>query len=502
MSGQKSIIKSEIFTKIAIYLGIFFGVEVFSYLALMFPDFNIIIFIALILILLGLSLYRLEYGLLLVLAELFIGSMGHLFVLPLGNFQLSIRMAFWAVIILVFGIIFIYQLIKEGKQAQYFKILKNFAPGKYFGWLAIFIAIGLINAYFRGHALNLIFSDFNAWLYWLLFFPIVVVYGEPSESTFKNLKNIFLAAAIFLSLKTLGLLFIFTHNLNCAPDVYFWLRKTLVGEMTPTLSGWPRIFIQGQIFSGVALFLTFWSGLKQTSSKIYNKNNIGTILLAALFFSSILISFSRSFWVALIGTVIFCLLMIWRLYSWRKTWMAGIWLAVSFLLGFILIYSVAIFPYPTPGKFNANFIDRVAGSNEPALASRWSLLPVLAKEIKKEPFFGQGYGATITYFSRDPRVLEKNPSGEYTTYAFEWGYLDLWLKIGLLGLLAYLILIIYLIKSAFIFGHKNNDFFLFGLGSGLIFLVITNFFTPYLNHPLGIGILLIGACLIRKDKVY
>jgi len=491
-------ISSKLVRNLFIYLGIFLVIEVFSFLALTSPGLNQVLFGLLVLFCLGISFYKLEYGLLMALTELFVGSMGHLFVLPLGGIQLPIRMAIWLVVMAVFSIKFISQLIKEGRRSQYLSSLKNFEYKNYFGFLALFIVIGIINAYFRGHALNLIFSDFNAWLYWLLLIPAISVYAEKGgeeKIVWKNLQAVFLASVIWLSLKTLFLLFVFTHNLSFAPDIYIWLRKTLVGEMTPTLSGWPRIFIQGQIYSGIAFFLAFFISLKKYK-------NIINFFLAALFSSVILISFSRSFWVGLVIALIFSLIVVWRFYSWRKALSSALWFIVSFTAGFILIYLVAIFPYPTPGSFNADFLNRVSNNNEAALASRWSLLPVLTKEIKKEPFLGQGYGATITYFSRDPRVLEKNPSGEYTTYAFEWGYLDLWLKIGLLGLLAYLLLIFQLVKRSLAYGYKDRSWFLLGFGAGIIFLAATNFFTPYLNHPLGIGILLVGACLIRRDGVY
>ena len=54
---------------------------------------------------------------------------------------------------------------------------------------------------------------------------------------------------------------------------------------------------------------------------------------------------------------------------------------------------------------------------------------------------GRGFGATVTYQTRDPRILADNGSGEYTTYAFEWGWLDIWLKLGIFGLAAYFLLI-------------------------------------------------------------
>lgn len=483
--------------KIFVYLGLFLVVEIFSFFALSYSNFNSVVFVFLVLACFGFTLYKLEYGLLFVLAELFIGSMGHLLILPIEGFSISIRVALWLVVLLVYVIKFVDQLIKDGKSGLYLQSILNLSTKKYFLIFAFFIVIGLLNAYWRGHELSLIFGDFNAWLYWLLLFPSLAVYNNQNKSltTRKNLENIFLAAVIWLSFKTLFLLFVFTHNLIIAPDIYLWLRKTLVGEMTPTLSGWPRVFIQGQIFSGVALFLVFFSSLK-------NQKNYWPFILATLFLSTLLISFSRSFWVGIIAALLFSLGLIWRLSSWRKIFIPGLWFIFSMFAGFLLIYLVAIFPYPNPGKFNADFLNRVSSSGEAAIASRWSLWPVLMKEIIKEPFLGQGYGATITYFSRDPRILEKNQSGEYTTYAFEWGYLDLWLKVGLFGLLAYLLLISKILKEALLYGLKENKYFLLGLVASIIFLLVTNFFTPYLNHPLGIGILVLGACLISKDGVY
>ncbi|MFA5131163.1 MAG: O-antigen ligase family protein [Patescibacteria group bacterium] len=486
--------------KIYLYLGIFALIELISYFAWQIPVLNLSAFCLIIAGAVILSIYRLEYGLLLILAELFIGSMGHLFVYSSGAFSISIRMALWALVLLIFTFKFITQLIKRGKNSPYLKSLMSFYGAKHFLLLAIFVLVGIANAYFRGHSLNLIFSDVNSWLYWLLILPLAVIYHPDNKRTWQNLIDLFLSAVIWLSLKTLFLLFVFTHNLSAAPEIYLWLRRSLVGEMTPTASGWPRVFIQGQIFSGIALFMLFWMNVKNTAAKIFYKPL--PLILGALFASALLISFSRSFWVALVVTSIFSLLLVWREKNLRQAFKSALWLSLSFLLGLAIIYLVAVFPFPPTGKFNADFLNRVTNSNEAALSSRWSLLPVLVKEINKEPFLGQGFGATITYISSDPRVLQNNPSGEYTTYAFEWGYLDLLLKIGLLGTLAYLLLIFFIFKNALVYGHKNAGYLLLGLSSGLIFLAVTHVFTPYLNHPLGIGILLLGACLIQKDKVY
>jgi O-antigen ligase len=111
------------------------------------------------------------------------------------------------------------------------------------------------------------------------------------------------------------------------------------------------------------------------------------------------------------------------------------------------------------------------------------------------PIFGQGFGKTVTYETEDPRLVQAGNS-QYTTYAFEWGYLDFLLKLGIFGLLAYL----WLLYSILIYQFKKRGIQA-GLGLGLLFLIIAHFFTPYLNHPLGIIYVIICSCLISDDKV-
>lgn len=489
---------------IALTLAIFFLIETLSFGGFLWPVAGEIFFIIFLATTLLSTIYKLEYGVLIVLAELFIGSFGHLFYLNTCGREIPIRIALWLVVMLVFCCKFLIQISKQKKLAPYWLSLKNFSGRKLFLLLAVFILASLLNGFLRVHSLTLISADFNAWLYFLLLIPLICVF-QADGSLIEKLQNIFLAAVFWLSFKTLFLLFIFTHDLSIAPDIYTWLRKTLVGEMTPTLTGWPRIFIQGQIYSAIAFFAAFW--LNQPGDKFrdfFQNRQIKSLLLSAWFLSAVLISFSRSFWVAFIGVLFLTLLIIWIRESFNKMVSAAVWFITSGIISFILIYLVVAFPYihlPST-DLSSSFLNRVNSGGEAALASRWSLLPVLLKEIKKEPFLGQGYGATVTYFSRDPRILQNNPSGEYTTYAFEWGYLDLWLKLGILGLAAYLILIGKLVVDGFKKGIKTGDKLFFALIAGLLFLIITHTFTPYLNHPLGIGFLLISSCLIWTNRVY
>ncbi|PIT94896.1 hypothetical protein COT96_02440, partial [Candidatus Falkowbacteria bacterium CG10_big_fil_rev_8_21_14_0_10_38_22] len=75
--------------------------EIISFAGYLFPAINAPAFFIIILLALALSLYRLEYGLAILLAELFIGSKGYLFYFTSNGLTISLRIALWLIIISV-----------------------------------------------------------------------------------------------------------------------------------------------------------------------------------------------------------------------------------------------------------------------------------------------------------------------------------------------------------------------------------------------------------------
>ncbi|HZJ40864.1 MAG TPA: O-antigen ligase family protein [Candidatus Saccharimonadales bacterium] len=480
---------------IILILGFLAVLEALSFLGFLHPLVNQIIFIALLVATIIITAYSLENGLLIVLTELIVGSKGYLFYLPYSDEKmLSLRLAIWSVFMLIFVFKLANQLIRLGNKSEYLARMKKFIFWRPFLGLAIFVFLGLISGLIYHNGITNIFLDFNAWLYFLILLP-----ASALDLKTEKLKIIFLAGALLVALKTLILLGLFSNNFSFAPTIYGWLRKTLVGEMTAA-SGWNRVFIQSQIFPIIAYyFLLFKAATYGRLADIFKKKNWLNLIIAALFFSTLLISLSRSFWFGFAVAIILALVIVWRLYSLKRVLIISVWLFASAVLGALMIMAV------TPkliGNLDNQVTGRLGNKQEAAVVSRWSLLPALVKEIKKNPISGQGFGATVTYISSDPRVIQNNLGGAYTTYAFEWGYLDIWLKIGILGLIAYFWLFFKLIKIAILKAKGQEIGFYFSLVAGLIFLAALNIFTPYLNHPLGIGFILISSCLICKDRVY
>jgi len=528
--------------------------ELFSLFGYLLPDFRQIAFLVIIFIVLILSLQKLEYGILILLAELFIGSKGYLFYFEYDGMMISIRIALWLIIMAVWlgGVIIGW----TGKSINNNKgcftiggILRRLAPQdniiKYYIILFAFIVWGVVNGFLNHNEFSNIFFDFNGWLYFTLIFPIYYAFNKPLrgsgsylEAT-KSLLQVFTAAVIWLCFKTFFLLFIFSHNmLGMVYELYRWVRITGVGEITQIQGGFYRIFFQSHIFILIGLFIFLMLLIKKIESRkekfilfslpaCLPRRHFGQAMfrlrrqagIACFLSSVVLISFSRSFWIGLVIGLLsyyFIILFIYKL-KWKKIFQVTGTLFSIAVISVGLIIAIVKFPYPTPaGGFSTTGLlsERVSQlTGEAAVSSRWALLPKLWTEIKSAPILGQGFGATVTYTTQDPRVLESNPTGEYTTYAFEWGWLDVWLKLGFLGFLFYLFLII---KVCFI-GIKKSAKRLFdsasqinndnienkvnlGLIIGLIVVSAVSIFSPYMNHPLGIGYLIFVSVLINGCK--
>jgi len=461
--------KKSIFLIIALFLFL----DLLSFFSFFNLKVNTLIFFLIIIITIVLSSYRLKWGIYLLWGELLINSMGQIFFFEISGFRISIRIALWSVVL----IISLIKILRGGLKNFSLKNIPYFKP---LAFLALFIFLALIQGLIRNDAID-VFFDFNAWLYFLSIIPIWQVIStmkeEERKSFYYDIVLIFLAAVLFLSLKSLLLLFCFSHNLDFISSLYYWSRDYRLGEITAMEGGFYRIFLQAQIFIALAWVIIL---------SLREKMKAGLWLGILSFLSSALIlSFSRSFWLA--GALSFVILLVIQIRKRKinlalKTFFGTI---LSLVLGFCLVWLVVKIPiYTSSAQFNlAQLSDRakISDSEEAAISSRWNLLAVMGDDLKQHFFSGRGFGARLEYHSNDPRV-----EGSYSTYAFEWGWLDVLLKLGLLGFISYLYLVLIFLKDKL----KNGSSVALAFALSLFFLVTVNFFTPYLNHPLGIGYLI------------
>jgi O-antigen ligase len=496
------------FKKTKLFFLLIFLTELLSFSGFLFPELRQIVFFLILLAALILSLQKLEYGLLILFAELFIGSKGYLFYFEQGGLIISLRIALFLIIMSVWLAKMIIIWNREGRTVFLDKLKLPF--WQYYALLGAALVWGTANGYWQNNEFNNIFFDANSWIYFLIIFPINYVikeYKDEAAEFWQKLSAVFGAAVAWLVTETLFLLFFFSHDFgaSAALAVYKWVRVTGVGEITFTEFGFYRIFIQSQIYIIIALFIFISLGLYYWL-KDEKRKLLHCCIVALLSSAAIIASFSRSFWIGtVIGLLFYCLIV---LLLYRQKWKEMFWQAIIFssaaILSVGLIFVLVRFPYPAPvANFSPELIAQRALSAEAGVSSRWNLLTPLLTKIKQAPLLGKGFGATVTYQTQDPRILEQNPTGEYTTYAFEWGYLDIWLKLGFVGLLVYVILIgkIFVagIKTITNYELRITNFVKIGLLLGLVVIAATSFFSPYLNHPLGIGfIILVSFFLVKK----
>ena len=482
-----------------------FLAELLSLFGFLLPGFNTAAFGGILVLVLILSIIKLDYGVYIALAELFIGSKGYLFALSAGGLTISIRIGIWLVVLSVWLARLLLNIVRNERQKSQplfvYLSKQNFLA--YFVILFIFIAWGLINGFLSHNNFSNIFFDANGWLYFAYLFPLYSIFKNNAERQLKIIWRIFLAACAWLSLKTFVLLFIFSHNSSgLARIIYHWVRDTGVGEITFVSGGFYRVFFQSHIYVLAAFFIILLFIIKDYEKiKQVNKKIILNFCFLTIFLAVNVLNFSRSNWVGLIFGLLVFILFVSKKYNWRTVLKSVFILFFAIALSLGLIIFIVKFPYPAPsGEFNAaSLLSKRATQfrGEAGLSSRWSLYPDLWEKITTAPAMGRGFGTTVTYISSDPRVLEQNPSGEYTTYAFEWGWLDIWLKLGIFGLTIYIAIIIKIIIIG-LSANKENSALKNGLAIGLCSLAVVSFFSPYLNHPLGIGYIILSSMAIWR----
>jgi hypothetical protein len=454
-----------------------------SFTSFTWPLLNQLGFLIILATAIYLSWRDLRLAISLLILELLVGSQGYLFSWDFSHFQLSLRIALWSVIMIAWLVKLLYH-----RQA-YFASLKKFlvtSSARYYLLLSLACLSALIIGLIRNQ-LPATLLDANSWFFLALALPIWTEFRKMSD--FRPLLPFLYAGLIYLTLETLSLAYIFSHDLGRWPAVvYSWLRATRLAEITWTPHGFWRIFLQSQLYFVPAFLGLNLLYLKQKLSK---QQSLLILLSGGLLSTTLFFSLSRSLWLGLVaGLIILAVLQI------RHLRQLGQFLI--FNLSSLIIASLLVIAIVSSGSASfAALLDRANLQTEAAASSRWQLLPVIWQDIQEQVVFGQGFGATITYHSQDPRALAANPDGLYTTYAFEWGWLDLWLKLGLWGALAYLV---FLLHSAYKL-YQQQTLLSIWLSLSLLSLIIIHFFTPYLNHPLGFLILLLSIQSLELSRL-
>lgn len=469
--------------------------ETLSYTSFFYPSINFIVFWVIVFFAFILSLKDLRYGIYFVLAELAIGSQGYLFSFNWHNFAFSIRLGLFLAVILAF----IIYLVRK-RDLTIFK-----SPGliSYYV-LLIFLGGGVVSGLIHHHPLKDIFLDANGYLFYGLL-PIFLI-ATASQEKLKQCLSVVIGAFLALTAKTVILLFFFSHHVSwLVPSLYRWSREMKIAEIAEIGSGVFRIFFQSHIWALLVFFLilaiVFSLAKKNQFSFTNNRSLIFLIFLSSLV---IFISYSRSFWLAAgCGISLMLLLLLITKTNLKIISRLVVFIIINFLLVIGSTYAIVNFPWPKSDAIALGSLIEERSkdlSEESASVSRFQLLSPLLAQVKTEFLLGSGFGTKVTYLTQDPRYIEMQGTNKYSTYVFEWAYLDTITEIGLLGLVVYFLFLSQIFTRGLKMIKRSKSPFeqsiIRGLLVSLFVLMLVHVFTPYLNHPLGIGIIMLTYAAI------
>ncbi len=428
------------------------------------------------------TIKHLEWGIGIAFLELVSNAHGNLFFAPIGSFNLTGRMVIFLAIFFAWSILL---LTKKSRLPALDTRLTIFIP------LFVAISIGFLTGFLR-HDVLTVFKDGNAYFYLAYLFPILSI--EWTALRQNAAIQMLSAAAIFSSVTTIAILYAYTHFSELVLEMlYIFLRDIRFAEITHVGNGMYRVFQQTQLFAIVFGFMLI-PHLFTTQTKRDKWITIGTL---SLIFCTLLLSLSRSFWFGVIlASAIFLALYFRYASSKWTTFFSGLGKGVlAMMFSAILLVVVVLFPYPqirTTGQFLSSiFASRTTNSDDVAVTSRWNLLQPMMDGVKESPIIGNGFGQTVTFITDDPRVRAKHPDGAWTTYSMEWSWIELWLKMGIPGPMAFLIVGGFIVSGARRLLTTDHAWIGSWMMMTIVFLFATNVFSPYLNHPIGIGTILL-----------
>ena len=458
-------------------------VEATSLLAFNWPILSLPLLAAAAVAVFVLSWKNPEWGIYVLFAELFFGSRGHLLEYDLGFVSISLRLVVFAAVFLSWAVKSVILRYSEGSRDSSASTPQNDKSILVYSLLLVIIGFAILNGYLQGNWIGNVFNDANGYLY-LLILPAVVSAIKTKEQI-QNILQILAAAIVVIAMKTLGLFLWFSFGFPGVATAYHWIISQDFGEITGDVGSASRIFMQSQFWALMGLFIFALSERKNW-------------LVIAASILSILMSLSRSFWLgAIAGGLFVVMLVLWHFRPNFKAFLAlGIKLGLIAILEIGLLYGIV----SIGGNGIADSVSSRSGNpiKEAAGGARLLLLPELLSAIKQAPIAGSGFGKLVTYKSFLPdRVTQQNPDGEITNFAFEWGYLDIALKVGIIGLLIYLFFVANIFREGWQLLVTRNLLPVLGFLSALAALLVLNVTTPYLNHPLGIGFIILCAVVFN-----
>ncbi|MFH1790069.1 MAG: O-antigen ligase family protein [bacterium] len=337
--------------------------------------------------------------------------------------------------------------------------------------LYIGVAISCARGIVLGNNTNFVISDAIPYLFFLYYYPLKKLTKNPLfvKSCFIVIC-VTITCTLFLVLATFALFSIHYFELH---DLYYnWFRDIAGGKITDMGNHFFRIVLNEQL---LLIPLLLYYSFKKFKFGCFEKDPvIKPITIAACLLVLMSINISRSYFLALMaGILVFFIPKNFKLAIKYIIVLFGI-IIISFSAIHISASRAQSFGFDLIGLR----INSIAyPSIEESSMSRMALLPKILKNIKNNPLIGSGFGTELTVFN--PVV-----NAEVKTRHFDWGFLEIVAEMGIIGSLAWIILLTYLCFQI-ISLKKRMDL------SILASILTINLTQPAIFHVFGVVLLII-----------
>jgi len=491
-----------------------------SFVGHVVPAVNPVLFIACLLLFAVLAFRRLKYGLYLLFADLFADSFGYVFSWSGVSLRVALTGIFFLIVLIRSMTILSRPTPDKGVDRRLI-VLREIAGRDRLVWVVyvlfmFWLGISFIHGWIRNGYSNA-FQDANGLLF-LLLLPVIAAIPALDGDEMRrapadgiSIDTIFtiLKAALFWQFVYVSAVEFMFSRWGVVPVVYTFIRDNRLGEITPAFGNFYRVFLQSEVFAVTGVFMAIIAILTSTNSLAGERDQhvlpsrrgdaSGIVSHFGLLFISsavLLISLSRSFWVGCVMAGLVLLMYSLRALSFKE-WFAR-WLLV---LAAMIASVVFVMMISNTGIGTTRVIQGRADMTEPAASSRQAQFGPLSSAIRKSPIIGYGFGKELTYRSSDPRRIQQSGgSGLVRTWAFELGWHDFALKTGIIGVLLHLSFIFFIMKRLYQTYQEYHDTRGAIMFLSILALVIIHAVTPYLNHPLGIGTLMLAVIGIMNHE--
>lgn len=358
----------------------------------------------------------------------------------------------------------------------------------FFVWI-IFSAIK--GYFFSKFSLHEVIGDVTGFVSLALIFLFTYVFDD--KKYVKTITSVIVAAVTVQGVALILMNFGLALGVLNYEGLNTLINDLYMGAMAWIHPGSIRIFLKSSIYLQVGFLLALGMLMKENSKKKR------ILLYAALIIIgySIILSFTRGFWIAAFVTTV--LLIIKKPVNFIKPLgitIIGIIILMSLNMAAFrnvnIAYSIAsrvgiihIDTNTETGK-SKNIVSNDAV--EEALDYRIALKSHMFKQIKKTPILGSGFGIVF----RD--INQEVSHSEYMYY-------DIWVEMGLIGLLLYIGMFIAMgykwLKIRIERRDINKSNYLDEYILAFAGVAVTTALNPFLNNPLGITYLVLVICILN-----